>query len=102
MTAMTVPIQKSMANLPTAGEPHPDADSQQQVDQTPEPVICERSPNHANTVLAICHFDYGTVTAVQVVPAQTYSVVLAPPSVLIQSEPLPLGDVPHVVDGAPV
>jgi hypothetical protein len=42
------------------------------------------------------------VTAVQVVPAQEYMEVDAPPSVRSQSEPLPVGWVPQVVAGAPV
>ena len=47
-------------------------------------------------------FNQGTVTAVQVVPAQLYSVVLAVPSVRKYSDPGPLGDVPQAAEGAPV
>jgi hypothetical protein len=39
--------------------------------------------------------------AVQVVPVQTYRVVLVEPSVRSHKEPLPVGAVPHVDVGAP-
>jgi hypothetical protein len=44
---------------------------------------------------------YGIVTALHVVPEQTYRVVLAVPSVLNHTDPLPVGGVPHVEVGAP-
>ena len=47
-------------------------------------------------------FNQGAVTAVQVVPEQLYSVVLAVPSVRKYSDPGPLGDVPQAAEGAPV